>query len=188
MPLPKDQFNLADVLELINDSDSEFEGFDVESDDEFSPYCSNQSSESDSEVDDNSDVLDKRNQSSDLENEWESDDDVPLSSMAKLTPPTKYKWRNVDFQPPDNIEFCGDTRLPDLLTVNDKVTPYSLFKMFISDEMLEPVVNETNQYSVEKNGQSINLSHQECEQLIGVIFYMGLVQMPSLRSYWEIMF
>ena len=47
MSLPKDQ-NLADVLELINDSDNEFEGFGVESDGEFSPYCSNQSSESDS--------------------------------------------------------------------------------------------------------------------------------------------
>jgi hypothetical protein len=38
---------------------------------------------------------------------------------------------------------------------------------------------------VEKNGQSINISRQECEQLIGVIFYMGLVQMPNLRSHWE---
>ena len=105
--------------------------------------------------------------------------------MAKLTPNIKYKWRNVAFQPPEKIEFCGDTKLPDLPTVNGEVTPYSLFKMFISDEMLESVVNETNRYSVEKNGQSINISRQECEQLIGVIFYMGLVQMPSLRSYWE---
>ena len=129
------------MLELINDSNSEFEGFDVESDGEFSLYCSNQSSESDNEVDDNSDVLDQRKQSSDLENEWESDSDVPLSSMAKLTPHTKYNWRNVDFQPPD---ICGDARLPDLPTANDEVTPYSLFKMFISDEMLESVVNETN--------------------------------------------
>ena len=64
--------------------------------------------------------------------------------MGKLTPHTKYKWCNVDFQPPDNVEFCGDTRLPDLPTVNDEVPPYSLLKMFISDEMLESVVNETN--------------------------------------------
>jgi hypothetical protein len=79
-------------------------------DGEFSPYCSNQSSESGSEVDDSSDLLDHSNQTSDQESEWESDDDVPLSSMAKLTPNTKYKWRNVAFQPPEEIEFCGDTK------------------------------------------------------------------------------
>jgi hypothetical protein len=47
------------------------------------------------------------------------------------------------------------------------------------------VVDETNRYSVENNGRSVNTSCQELEKLIGMYYYMGLVQMPSLRSYWE---
>ena len=62
MSLPKYQYSLANVLDVIDTSDSEFEGFESESDGEFSPYCSNQSSESDSEVDDSSDLLDHSNQ------------------------------------------------------------------------------------------------------------------------------
>jgi hypothetical protein len=42
MSLPKDQYSLANVLDVIDTSDSEFEGFESESDGEFSPYCSNQ--------------------------------------------------------------------------------------------------------------------------------------------------
>jgi hypothetical protein len=57
--------------------------------------------------------------------------------------------------------------------------------MFITNEMLESVVEQTNIYSVEKTGTSINTSIQEIEQVFGMIYFMGLVQMPNLQSYWE---
>ena len=37
MSLPKDQYSLANVLDVIDTSDSEFEGLESESDGEFSP-------------------------------------------------------------------------------------------------------------------------------------------------------
>ena len=110
---------------------------------------------------------------------------MPLSLIARLTSLENYKWRNIKFQPPDDVEFRGNTKLPDLPTNSGEVTPYGLFKMFITDKMLESMVDETNRYSVEKNGNSINTTRHECEQVIGMIFYMGVVQMPNLRSYWE---
>ena len=38
---------------------------------------------------------------------------------------------------------------------------------------------------MEKTGTSINTSLKEIEHLIGMTYFMGLVQMPNLRSYWE---
>ena len=57
--------------------------------------------------------------------------------------------------------------------------------MKCSCHMLMSLVEGTNKYSLEKHGHSEKTSSQECEQSIGVIFYMGLVQMPNLCSYWE---
>ena len=99
--------------------------------------------------------------------------------MMKLT---NYKCT---FTPPSDTEFCGNTKLPDLPTNrNGEVTPYSLLKMFLTDEMISTAVDKTNRYSVEKHGNSVNTS-QEFEQVIGMFYFMGLVQMPNTRSYWE---
>ena len=100
--------------------------------------------------------------------------------------PADYKWSHDEFMPPNNIEFCGNTKQRELPTDRaGEVTPYGILKMFITDEMLQSVADETNRYSVEKDGRSVNTSRQELEKLIGMFYYMGLVQVPSLRSYWE---
>ena len=100
--------------------------------------------------------------------------------------PADYKWSDDEFMPPNNIEFCGNTKQRELPTDRaGEVTPYGILKMFITDEMLQSVADETNRYSVEKDGRSVNTSRQELEKLIGMFYYMGLVQVPCLRSYWE---
>ena len=86
--------------------------------------------------------------------------------------------------PPNNIEFCGDTELPELPTDRDgEVTPYGILKMFITDEMLLSVAYKTNRFSVEKDGRSINTSRQELEKLIGMFYYMGLVYYMGLEPH-----
>lgn len=57
--------------------------------------------------------------------------------------------------------------------------------MFFTDEMISTAVDKTNRYSVEKHGNSVNTTSQEFEQVIGMFYFMGLVQMPNTRSYWE---
>lgn len=47
------------------------------------------------------------------------------------------------------------------------------------------VVDKTNQYSVEKHGQSVNTSCQEWKKLMDMIFYMELAPMPNLHTHWE---
>ena len=137
MPLRKEVYSLANVLELVEGSDSEFEGYESESDGKFSPYYSDLSSKSDKEYtveDHRDDTPDKSDQRvanvADEESEWESDEDIPLSNMAKLTPIEKYQWCNTIYQPPDDVQFHGDIRLPYLPTNNGEVTSYGLFKMF----------------------------------------------------------
>lgn len=53
-------------------------------------------------------------------------------------------WRNINFEPPNDVQFLGDTILPDLPTRIGNVTPHTLFKMFITVEMLQSMVDKTN--------------------------------------------
>lgn len=93
-----------------------------------------------------------------------------------------YCWKRKHFEPP-SVEFvqCVDEDSEDRL----HWTPYMYFKYFVTDEMLQGIAEETNWYSVQKNGKSVNTNAQEIEQILGMYMHMGLVQMPNVRAYWE---
>uniref|UniRef100_A0A3Q3LI23 PiggyBac transposable element-derived protein domain-containing protein n=1 Tax=Labrus bergylta TaxID=56723 RepID=A0A3Q3LI23_9LABR len=65
------------------------------------------------------------------------------------------------------------------------VTGHMYFKQFVTDEMLEETAEQTNLYSVQKEGKSVNTTAKEIEQVLGMYIHMGLVQMSSVRAYWE---
>ena len=59
------------------------------------------------------------------------------------------------------------------------------FRRFVINEMLELIVEYTNRYSVQKDGKCINTSVKEMELVLGIYFRIGLVEMSSVRMYWE---
>ena len=85
------------MLDLLDGSDSELEGFGNETDNEFIPYEQDLSFESDDdptaeETVSNTGEVQKVCPSSSLEeSDWGPEDDQPLSSIATLTPTADYK-------------------------------------------------------------------------------------------------
>lgn len=73
--------------------------------------------------------------------------------------------------------------------------PYEIFKLFLTDEMLELMVIETNRYAAQCKASTTlpkarihqwrdtNLEEMEC--FIGILIWMGLCQYPSIESYWS---
>ena len=59
------------------------------------------------------------------------------------------------------------------------------FKRFITQDMLELLVEHTNRYSVQKQDTCVDTSVKEMEQVLGMYLKMGLVEMPAVRKYWE---
>eukprot|EP00064_Thunnus_orientalis_P009190 superscaffoldBa00001154_g9213 len=51
--------------------------------------------------------------------------------------------------------------------------------------MIEALTRNTNEYSFQKNGTSINTNTKEIEKLIGMYLKMGLTHMSGIRMYWE---
>ncbi|KAJ8259928.1 hypothetical protein GJAV_G00175100 [Gymnothorax javanicus] len=175
------KYGVHDVITLLDDhgddSDLDILSDDGDDDENFQP--DSQSGESEDETDDDS---------------FSESDDEPLSNLAAKQKTkgrakdcgtkTDYTWCKRPFTPPDDVAFTGEKNDP-LPDDADTRTPFMYFKQFVTDEMLQHVATETNRYSVEKSGQSINTSAKEIQQLLGMYLFMGLAQMPNRRSYWE---
>ncbi len=51
--------------------------------------------------------------------------------------------------------------------------------------MIENLVEQTNLYSVQQEGKSVNTNKQEMEQLIEMQMLLGIVKMPYYENYWS---
>ena len=55
---------------------------------------------------------------------------------------------------------------------------------FWSDDIIELIVEQINQYKVLKNGKSVNTNFAKMEQFLDVQMMMGIVQMSANTNYW----
>ena len=121
-------------------------------------------------------------------NSSEDEDDMPLARRLRqqqqiepavgrnrmVTP----KWKYRDIQDVDVM--CSST----FTTPQEIGTPLYYFKQFVDDEMINNLKHQTNLYSVEKTGSSLNVTANEIEQFIGIHIMTGIVKVPSYRKYW----
>lgn len=95
----------------------------------------------------------------------------------------EYRWRKAEFDPPDVLFIeSADEGIEERC----EFTPYMYFKQFITDDMIQLVADQTNLFSVQKEGKSVNTNVKEIEQVLGMYMFMGLVQMLTVSAYWEI--
>ena len=92
-----------------------------------------------------------------------------IFKWSKKTSETSYLFTNNFSMPPVNFS--------DLTALN-------FFKMFWDNSITEILVEQTNLYSVQSTGKSINTSFNEMEQFIGIHMLMSIVKLPSYQMYW----
>ncbi|KAF0748237.1 Uncharacterized protein FWK35_00018835 [Aphis craccivora] len=63
-------------------------------------------------------------------------------------------------------------------------TPLEYFKQLFDSKIVENIVYQTNLYSVQKNGSSINTNSNEMKQFVGMHMCMSVIKMPAYRIYW----
>ncbi|KAI0229469.1 Chimeric ERCC6-PGBD3 protein [Lamellibrachia satsuma] len=151
----------------------------------------------DSDSDDGDDDLyqpgqDPDDSSGTSDGDWSDSDDIPLAAVAgasnskdQAADDHGYRWRQRNFVAPD-LTFTGpEFAHPQTNEDGTLPTPLQSFRMFITEEMIELIVQYTNQYSLQKTGTSVNTNVKEIEQLLGIVMRMGLVEMAGIRFYWE---
>ena len=180
------KYTVQDVIDFVNDGNqSEISEFSSDDVDEIQDYRS----ENNQEIP-NTPITD----------ESESEDEVPLSKLVEnkstsscstadqctsvndpqSQPKHHYRWRKKDTMVVDRT-FESNFSDPPL----DDMTPLQYFKLFITDDIIDSVVEQTNIYSFQKNDKSINTDHEEIMSLIGMNMKMGISKLPSYKLYWS---
>jgi len=119
--------------------------------------------------------------SSDTDPEYlfDSEDEIIIEENLRKH---KCRWRHVA-PPSATVEFTGAefSVPPDNF---DSLSPHDIFSTFWSNEITQLIVEQTNLYSVLKNGQSVKTVIHEMEQFLGMQMMMGIFKLPSYKDYW----
>ena len=59
------------------------------------------------------------------------------------------------------------------------------FDYFFDSNLFDHIAQETNLYSVQTSGKSINTNAKEIEQFVGILVEMGILKYPQYRMYWD---
>ena len=139
-----------------------------------------------SEVSSLNDDLDNMHLESGSSVEEMSDDEMDSNS-----------WNEIESESDD--EFMEDHGLVDDVTSaseDNTVHPIDCYRHFITDEIIDLMVRETNRYAEQyleahdisrrsKYRQWKPTTYEEILKFFGIVIEMGLVQMPQLNHYWS---
>ena len=103
------------------------------------------------------------------------------------------KWTNEPNVVP-KIKFTGTAGLK--IQINN-MQPIDFFKLFLTDDLINMMVTETNRYADQeinkhrplRRSSRLNLwkpvDHQEMCQFLGILLNMGCVKLPTFEHYWS---
>ena len=92
-----------------------------------------------------------------------------------------FRWRKRE-PPVVDGTFHGKSFSDPPLT---EISPYMYFKQFFDDELIKDIADQTNLYSVQCTGKSINVNENEIEQYFGILILMSVIKLPQVRMYWS---
>ncbi|CAK1599230.1 unnamed protein product [Parnassius mnemosyne] len=90
-------------------------------------------------------------------------------------------WKEKDFNP-DIIPFMQPLYLP----FNDEeFCKIDYFRRHVNDELMQIIVDRSNEMYLLRNGQFLNLTLPECYIFIAINLAMSCIGYPILRMYWQ---
>lgn len=104
------------------------------------------------------------------------------SKAKKKSKPNKYNFEaKRPFVPPQLPPFVPEPETP---TPADRI-PIEYVDMFLTDDMIENLVVESNKYATEKTGSCPNFTKAELRIYFGIYYLMGIVRLPKIDDYWR---
>ncbi|KAL4125889.1 hypothetical protein QTP88_010126 [Uroleucon formosanum] len=135
----------------------------------------------------------------------DEDDSIPnTDEVASITIQNNNQnlepvWNDVDdaFQPRVLFNQTNETVgiNPDIIDCLSEGTPFDFYSLFLDDEIIQLLVEETNRYAAELLKSVVsphshlkqweNVTRTEMKKFLGIIMWMGLCPKPSIASYWK---
>ncbi|CAB4001872.1 Hypothetical predicted protein [Paramuricea clavata] len=113
-------------------------------------------------------------------NDDDNDDNVPLACRKKSESKYKFeKWQ--PFLPRPLPLFIPEPNIP----APDERTPVEYVNMFLTDYIIDNLVEESNKHATEKTGSCPNFTKTEMTAYVGIYYLMGIVRLPKIDNYWR---
>ncbi|RZF41578.1 hypothetical protein LSTR_LSTR000292 [Laodelphax striatellus] len=90
-----------------------------------------------------------------------------------------YSWKNEKFQFPADF-MTHEFSIPEFVD-----SPINYFKKFFSEDLFDMIIENTNLYSTQETGKSVNLTKSEFCDFLAIKIIMGIVKMPAYTDYWS---
>lgn len=175
---------LQDFWENFDGVGSEDEDFSDIDDLEDPPFQPNETEDGNNDVEDpHMDAIEENIQEPPIQSRLLEQQEENVSSTKKKYTNILWKKKYLELNN-ERLNFQGDLEIPaEILKLE---TPYQFFKYFITEELLDRIVNETNLYCAQKNIYKPQMLNKiDIRQYIGILTYMSIVHMPNTRSYWS---
>ena len=117
----------------------------------------------------------------------ENDDRPQVQKRVQFTPIDKRSilWKKKSLEVPDETSrFRGNSDLPTFM--EELETPYDFCKIFLTEDFLNQIVEETIRYSVQKDpSKPFDFSIWDLRKYLGICLVMSCVSVPSTKDYWS---
>lgn len=122
-----------------------------------------------------------------VESLYDSEDDLPLSTIQRAKRPKKAQWEKsdpiYDHQTLENQVQKNFEAAKESMT---DITPVKLFEQFFDEEVYNLIMTETHRYAkVQKNRHNFEVSREKITVFIGFLIFSGYHTLPSERDYWS---
>ncbi|XP_045127477.1 piggyBac transposable element-derived protein 4-like [Portunus trituberculatus] len=128
--------------------------------------------------DENGDADDDEEEEEEEFRNQNSSPDVNCSSSEKIM------WRKT-YCPAPAGEFTSSTGPSQEIFDLEDPTPHDICSKFITKEVIEDIVFQTNLYALQQGKNYKPTDENEIKTFIGMNLLMGIVKLPSYRDYWS---
>nr|XP_023022544.1 piggyBac transposable element-derived protein 4-like [Leptinotarsa decemlineata] len=119
-----------------------------------------------------------------IDDDWEVDDLLPLSNFRDVPVVRQKPEWNKTYNVAVATHFSEDSGPVNISGIS---RPCQLFELFLSDNILDDIVFQTNLYATQtRHGRMFKpLTIIELKCFLGMNLLMGLKKLPSYRDYWS---
>jgi hypothetical protein len=104
---------------------------------------------------------------------------IPATTKTVKKQKTNFNWTKTDLtNKEDSEEF-------ETLTNEDLLIPLEYFLKFFSFEVISNMVYQTNLYSTQQTGHSLDTNREEITDFLSILLTMGIIVLPSIDDYWS---
>ena len=84
----------------------------------------------------------------------------------------------------------NERELPEDVEINRHSSAFDFYKLFVTDELIEAILEQTQLYNEWRNINSSrrkvkDIIKDEIRTVIGIVLYMGIIKLPQCRMYWS---